>query len=97
MLDGRLDEPVWRDAPVLKLVQQSPRPGELTSYETEVRIVVSKDRLYFGFICKDPNPSRIAVHTMRRDDRSASFSILTVITAQVTSSRSTLPEPVPMA
>ena len=67
-LDGRLDEPVWRDAPVLKLVQQSPKPGEPTRYETEVRIVVTKDRLYFAFICKDPDPGRIAVHTMRRDD-----------------------------
>ena len=67
-LDGRLDEPVWRDAPVLKLVQQSPKPEEPTLYETEVRIVVTKDRLYFGFVCKDPDPGGIAVHTMRRDD-----------------------------
>jgi hypothetical protein len=67
-LDGRLDESVWRDAPVLKLVQQSPKPGEPTRYETEGRIVVTKDRLYFGFTCKDPDPGRIAVHTMRRDD-----------------------------
>src|SRR5882724_11059033 len=58
-LDGRLDEPVWRDAPVLKLTQQSPKPGAQTPYETEVRIVVTKDRLYFGFICKDPDPGRI--------------------------------------
>src|SRR5713226_6182061 len=34
VLDGRLDEPVWRDAPVLKLTQQSPKPGEPTPYET---------------------------------------------------------------
>jgi hypothetical protein len=67
-LDGRLDEPVWREAPVLKLTQQSPKPGEPTRYVTEVRIVVSKDRIYFGFTCKDPDPGRIAVHTMRRDD-----------------------------
>jgi len=67
-LDGRLDEPVWREAPAMKLVQQSPKPGEPSRYETEVRIVVTKDRLYFGFICKDPDPGRIAVHTMRRDD-----------------------------
>ena len=66
-LDGRLDEPVWHDAPVLRLVQQSPKPGEPTAYETEVRVVVTKDRIYFGIVCKDPDPSRIAVHTMRRD------------------------------
>jgi len=66
-LDGRLNEPVWRNAPVLKLVQQSPKPGEPTPLETEVRVVVTKDRIYFGFNCKDPDPSRIAVHTMGRD------------------------------
>ncbi len=38
-LDGRLNEPVWRNAPVLKLVQQSPKPGEPTPLETEVRVV----------------------------------------------------------
>jgi len=66
-LDGRLDESVWHDAPVLKLVQQSPKSGAPTPFETEVRVVVTKDRIYFGFACKDPEPSRIAVHTMRRD------------------------------
>jgi hypothetical protein len=67
-LDGRLDEPAWRDAPVLKLVQQSPKPGLPTLYETEVRVIVAGDRIYFGFACKDPRPGHIAIHTMRRDE-----------------------------
>jgi hypothetical protein len=66
-LDGRLDEPVWRDAAVVKLVQQAPKPGQRTVYETEVRVILASDRIYFGFHCKDPNPARIAIHTMRRD------------------------------
>jgi len=66
-LDGLLNEPAWRDAPVLKLVQQAPKPGQPTLYETEVRVIVTNDRLYFGFTCKDPDPRRIAIHTMRRD------------------------------
>jgi hypothetical protein len=66
VLDGRLDEPEWRDAPVLKLVQQSPKPGVATPYETEVRIIVSDDRIFFGFDCKDPHPNRLSIHTMRR-------------------------------
>src|SRR6267378_1050546 len=66
-LDGRLEEPIWRSAAVLKLTQQSPKPGEPTPFETEVRVVVTRDRVYFGFLCKDPDPRRIAVHTMRRD------------------------------
>jgi len=66
-LDGLLNEPAWQDAPVMKLVQQAPKPGESTLYATEVRVIVTSDRLYFGFTCKDPEPRRIAVHTMRRD------------------------------
>lgn len=66
-LDGKLDEPAWRDAPVATLVQQSPRPGEPTAYTTEVRVLVSADAIYFGFTCRDPRPQAIAVHTMRRD------------------------------
>src|SRR6266571_4631223 len=66
-LDGRLNEPVWRDAPVLKLTQQSPKPGEPTQFDTEVRVIVAADRLYFGFACHDPQPKRIAIHTMQRD------------------------------
>jgi len=68
VLDGRLNEPAWREANVLKLVQQSPKPGQPTPYETEVRVIVTGDRIYFGFECKDPKPRSIAVHTMRRDE-----------------------------
>ena len=68
VLDGRLDEQDWRDAPVLKLTQQSPKPGVATPYETEVRIIVSGDRVFFGFDCKDPLPNRLSIHTMRRDE-----------------------------
>jgi hypothetical protein len=67
-LDGKLDEPAWRDPAIVgALVQQSPRPGELTPYDTTVRILVTSDSLYFGFECTDPDPSKIAVHTKQRD------------------------------
>jgi len=67
-LDGRLDESVWQRAgQVVELTQQSPRPGEPTPYKTEVRVLVLRDTLYFGFLCHDPEPDKIAVHTMQRD------------------------------
>jgi hypothetical protein len=69
-LDGRLDEAVWRQAPVIKLVQQSPRPGQLTPFKTEIRIIVTRDHIYFGVSCKDPKPRRNAVHTLQRDQNS---------------------------
>src|SRR6266699_3626205 len=67
-LDGKLDEIAWRNAPTLKLVQQSPKPGAATPYETEVRVIVTDDRIYFGFICRDPDPRHLSIHTMRRDE-----------------------------
>src|SRR5437868_12637002 len=66
-LDGVLNEPAWRDAPVMRLTQQAPKPGQPTPYETQVKVIVSNDRIYFGFTCRDPDPRRIAIHTMRRD------------------------------
>jgi len=67
-LDGRLDEPIWREAQPVTLTQQSPKPGAPTPYETSVRIVVADDRIYFGFECKDPYPKSLAIHSMRRDE-----------------------------
>ncbi|HEY3132849.1 MAG TPA: carbohydrate binding family 9 domain-containing protein [Acidobacteriota bacterium] len=66
-LDGRLDEAAWLDATVVELVQQSPHPGQPHPYKTEVRILIKGDDLYFGFSCTDPNPEKIAIHTMQRD------------------------------
>lgn len=67
-LDGVLDEPAWRDAGVIPdLTQQEPHPGEPTPYRTEVLVVVDDRNLYIGVKCFDPDPARIAVHTMQRD------------------------------
>jgi hypothetical protein len=78
-LDGRLTEPVWRDAPVIRLTQQSPKPGAPTTYDTEVRIIVASDKLYFGFTCHDPQPNRIAVHSLQRDPDLSGDDFVSVI------------------
>ncbi len=67
-LDGRLDETAWSRAEgVAELVQQAPRPGEATPYQTTVRALLAGESLYISFDCRDPEPSRIAVHTRQRD------------------------------
>lgn len=66
-LDGKLDEPVWQQAAPIELVQQAPHPGQPTPFKTEVKVLVSSDAVYFGFVCHDPNPKAIALHTQRRD------------------------------
>ena len=67
ILDGRLDQPIWREAQPITLTQQSPKPGAATPYETSVRIIVTADSIFFGFECRDPHPQRLAIHTMQRD------------------------------
>jgi hypothetical protein len=68
VLDGLLSEQAWKTATAkVELTQQSPGPGEPTPYKTTLRILVISDNLYFGFECADPEPSRIAAHTMKRD------------------------------
>lgn len=67
-LDGRLDEPAWQTAAVLRLVQQSPVPGAATPYGTEARLLLAGDRIYVGIRCRDPQPGKIAIHSMQRDD-----------------------------
>ncbi|MFV2073370.1 MAG: DUF5916 domain-containing protein [Thermoanaerobaculales bacterium] len=67
-IDGRLDEPAWDLAsPLPDLIQQDPYPGEPTPYRTVVRVLVDKDTLYLGIVCYDPDPTRIAIHSMQRD------------------------------
>ena len=67
-IDGRLDEADWARAAVIgNLTQQDPHPGEPTPFSTEVRLLVDGRALYLGFVCRDPDPSGIAVHTMLRD------------------------------
>ena len=67
-IDGALDEPAWASAGVVPdLVQQSPVSGGPTPYHTEIRVLADADGLTFGFVLTDPEPSRIAIHTMLRD------------------------------
>ena len=67
-VDGLLTEAAWTNAATaIELVQQSPRPGESTPYRTVLRVLLVEDRLVIGFDCADPEPERIAVHTMQRD------------------------------
>ena len=67
-VDGHLDEPAWQQAGVIQdLTQQSPHPGEPTPYHTKVLLLRGKHTLYIGLVCDDPDPSKIATHTLVRD------------------------------
>ncbi|MGH8414811.1 MAG: carbohydrate binding family 9 domain-containing protein, partial [Gammaproteobacteria bacterium] len=67
-IDGKLDEPAWQHAGVIEdLTQQSPHPGQPTPFHTKVLLLHDGHTLYIGVICDDPDPSRIATHTLVRD------------------------------
>src|SRR5262249_61303877 len=66
-LDGKLDEPEWRDAQVIKLVPQAPHPRAQNPYSTEVRGLVGSDAIYFCIPFHGPNPQAVALPTMVRD------------------------------
>ena len=69
VMDGNiLDDPVWAVAsPATGFYQIRPYEGQPASERTEVRIVYTKDTLYFGIICYDEDPNAIIVTEGRRD------------------------------
>ncbi|MBU1473932.1 MAG: hypothetical protein KJ768_03565, partial [Acidobacteria bacterium] len=68
-VDGFLDEPVWRTASAIGgFIQFEPSRGDPVSLKTEVKILYDGEFVYFGFMCFDPEPDRIAAHLPRRDD-----------------------------
>jgi len=69
VLDGALDEPAWEYAGILSnLTQQEPEPGRPTPFDgTRISILTNGDTLYFGVVCPDPEPEKIAIHTLQRD------------------------------
>ena len=79
VLDGVLDEPAWQNAAPVRLVQQDPRPGEPTPYDTQVRVLADRTHLYLGITCTDPDFARRSVHTLERDSDQTSDDHLTLV------------------
>src|SRR5690349_13936359 len=78
--NGTLNESLWSKAQRVELTQQSPSPGGKTPYTTEVRVLLADNKLYFGFICADPEPQKIGTHTLKRDgDLSGDDSVSIVL------------------
>jgi hypothetical protein len=80
-VDGILDEPAWaRAVPIGPLLQRDPNEGAAPSEETEVRVLIDADKLYFGVTCRDRTPSAIVSTQLARDaDLDVDDRILIVI------------------
>jgi hypothetical protein len=68
-VDGRLNEPVWSHAPVIKdFFRMEPRQGGAYKYMTYVQVAFDKKHLYFGVFCKDSSGKKsLRVQDLRRD------------------------------
>ncbi len=68
VIDGRLDEPVWRTAaPATGFVQRAPMGGAPASQRSEVRIAYDRGAIYVGVRNFDSAPDSIADQLGRRD------------------------------
>jgi hypothetical protein len=67
-IDARLDEPDWQRAqPIGRLAQRDPKEGEAPSEETEIRVMIDDEALYFAIICYDQTPGAIVASQLTRD------------------------------
>src|SRR5215475_5091551 len=67
-IDGTLDDPLWIAAqPITNFAQREPYEGQQPTEHTEIRILYTKDDVFFGIICYDSEPSKIVATQMRRD------------------------------
>lgn len=79
-LNGWPNGAAWDSAVAIALAQQSPRPGTNTPFTTTVRMLRDRQHIYLEVVCADPDPSRIAVHTRRRDgDQSGDDNVMVVL------------------
>ena len=79
-IDGRLDEPVWEQAPSIHaFVQREPAEGEAPSQRTDARVAYDADALYVAVRAQDTDPDRIVGMLTRRDQRSPSDWIKIVV------------------
>lgn len=67
-VDGRLDEPAWREAaPASSFRQREPAAGTLASEDTEVRVLFDARTLYVGVLARDREPDKVIGRLLQRD------------------------------
>ena len=79
-LDGRDDEAVWRQAPVIDgFLEYEPNEGAETRFRTEARVSYDNRNLYVFVRMYDPAPDSIVSLLARRDERVPSEQLKLVI------------------
>lgn len=68
ILDGTLDDPPWQSAKSFTdFRQREPKEGDPPTEKTEVKILYTRNAVYFGIHCYDSEPARIIATELRRD------------------------------
>ena len=66
-LDGRLDEPAWRDVPILPITVYGPTYQAPPSERTEILVAYDDSYLYMGGRLYDSDPDGVRSNTLYRD------------------------------
>ncbi len=68
-IDGLLNESTWKEAPeAIDFIQFEPERGKPASLKTTVKILYDEKFIYFGFLCYDTEPEKIAARITKRDE-----------------------------
>ncbi len=69
VIDGRLDDAVWQEEPVVngRFITNNPVYGLESEEKTRIWMVYDQHHLYLAFYCHDTDPSRIKATISRRD------------------------------
>lgn len=67
-MDGTLLDPIWQQAsPITDFLQREPYEGQPATESTEVRVLYTRDEVYFGIVCHDSTPHGVVATQLRRD------------------------------
>src|SRR5690349_11132060 len=67
-LDGTLDDPLWQQAtPITNFRQREPYEGRPATEKSEVRILYTRNQIYFGIACYDSAEHGTVATQLRRD------------------------------
>lgn len=67
-LDGTLEDPLWLQAdPITDFRQREPYEGRVATERTEVRILYTRNAVYFGVRCFDSLAGGLVANQLRRD------------------------------
>ena len=68
VLDGVLDEAVWKDAPLANgFLQNEPREGQPATFDTDVRVLYDDQAIYLGVFAKDDQPDAVVISDLKKD------------------------------